>query len=111
MGSITKAKELILKTKKSSNRTKLNLNQCSLTDIEKDIPELFELENLDSLDLSNNKLKNISGLSKLKNLKVLNLACNNITDISELSKLLNLKVLHIYCNYITLKYSIINLVL
>ena len=57
--------------------------------------ELFELRNLKTLDLGNNKLKKIpNGLSKLQNLETLILRHNDLEELpEELFELKNLKIL------------------
>ncbi|MBR2678047.1 MAG: leucine-rich repeat domain-containing protein [Bacilli bacterium] len=60
----------------------LELNDKNLTD--NDTKELAMFENLSMLDLSNNKIKDISFLKDMKRLGSLNLANNEIEDITTL---------------------------
>ncbi|CAL5971258.1 Conserved_hypothetical protein [Hexamita inflata] len=59
------------------------------------------LTNLTELNLSENKILDISSISKLKNLKKLNLSVNFIDDISALSSLHDLTHLYLYQNKLT----------
>ena len=57
--------------------------------------------NIKELNLSVNKLTDISGIKLFKNLKGLYLYNNKVTDISVLKDLTKLKILYIYNNEIT----------
>ena len=74
---------------------KLDLSGLELTDI--DLKEIFKynIKNLTSLNLSGNKITDISPLSKLTSLEKLWLSKNNIEDITPLAKLTKLKELYI----------------
>lgn len=80
-----------------------NLHTLNLSDNKiSDISPLADLnENLTWLDLDNNEISNISPLSKLKNLNALTVSNNKILDISSLGNLKNLKSLYIYGNNIS----------
>ena len=72
---------------------------------EQDVLDYCQLNNLNSdniteLDLSNNRLTNISGIRHFKNLKILYLENNYITDISVLKDLENLENLDLSYNEI-----------
>lgn len=83
---------------------------------QKDMEELTELKvwssgvrylggleyaiNLESLDLYNNNIIDITEVSRLERLKYLNLSANNIKDISAISKLEKLERLDLYKNNI-----------
>lgn len=75
----------------STSLTKLKLSNEYLTD--EDIQQLSEFKNLMVLDLSSNKISDLTPLSQLTNLSVLNLTHNKIEDISPLSNLTNLTIL------------------
>jgi Leucine-rich repeat (LRR) protein len=87
------------------NLVKLNLSCNRIFDIS----PLESLTNLKHLDLSYNKgkigeyklISNISALSNLINLEYLNLSCAEITDISPLKNLVNLRILYIEDNKIS----------
>ncbi|MBD3341525.1 MAG: hypothetical protein GF353_20645 [Candidatus Lokiarchaeota archaeon] len=69
-----------------------------------DITGLFNLKHLNTLDLSNNRLKYIKNLSKLKNLQYLYLTNNRLDDpinLEYLKKIGSLKYLDIKGNRIT----------
>ncbi|CAL6109502.1 Conserved_hypothetical protein [Hexamita inflata] len=59
------------------------------------------LTNLTELNLSGNKISDISAISKLKNLKKVNLSINRIKDISALQSLPDLTHLHLTYNKLT----------
>ena len=75
----------------------LNLADCAL----EEIPNLTNLENLQALDLSHNKISHIVGLDKLTNLQSLNLRSNQLTCIEGLDKLTNLQSLNLWNNQLT----------
>jgi Leucine-rich repeat (LRR) protein len=64
---------------------------------------IYQLYSLQTLDLSNNKLAEIStSLGNLVNLRILRLPYNKLTEISaSLGNLVNLQTLHLYNNYLT----------
>lgn len=57
-------------------------------------------QQLEKLDLSHNKINNITPLKDLENLKNLNLAHNKITSIKEIEELKNIQELRLQDNYI-----------
>jgi Leucine-rich repeat (LRR) protein len=61
-----KAKQLIAQAK-AKKWTRLDLRHCGLTDLATQIPELFELTDLEELDLEFNQLHSLEGLSKTTN--------------------------------------------
>jgi len=70
----------------------------------KSIPlEIFTLDNLEHLELTNNEFQNLPcEISQLKNLKELNLSKNEITSLpKEIGQLKNLKTLYLKNNKIT----------
>jgi len=84
----------------------LSLNNLELkTFTEQDALDYCQISNLNpdnitELNLSDNKLTNISGINLFKNLKRLELQINKIKDISVLKDLNNLKVLSLGGNKI-----------
>jgi small GTP-binding protein len=106
--SIKRAKKLIAEAK-AKMLTSLYLGRCGLTDLEKEVPELFELEHLEELSLYDNKIADISALANLQNLQVLYLHDTNITDISALANLQNLCILNLSFTKLIDKQSIFNL--
>ncbi|MBV7272739.1 leucine-rich repeat domain-containing protein [Clostridium sp. PL3] len=83
------------------NLQKLNLGYTKV----KDIGVLNKLSNLQTLDLSNNQINNISdiinALKDLPNLKSINFNNNGIINIGELNKLTNLQTLNLNDNQIS----------
>ena len=75
----------------------LSLAECEL----EEIPNLTNLENLQALDLSHNKISHIVGLDKLTNLQSLDLRSNQLTRIEGLDKLTNLQSLDLRSNQLT----------
>ena len=77
------------------NLSKLNKLELNFNEINEIPDNLNKLQSLEILDLTGNKLSEISkGISELKNLKVLNLSINKINSIKEpLDKLINLETL------------------
>lgn len=74
------------------NLKELYLNQNSITSISSQ--EIRELKHLELLDLSENKLRNISALRHLKNLKLLDLSGQNtLQDITSLGSIRTLEYL------------------
>ena len=73
------------------NIIELNLSNNKLTDISG--VKLFK--NLENLYLSNNEIKDISVLKDLKNLKILHFFNNETTDISFIKNFINLEELSI----------------
>jgi internalin A len=97
------------KTKKTSEYSideKGNINGISiynfdLLEIPKAILENIEsLNYLISLNLSSNKISDISSLKDLQSIQKLDLGSNQVTDISILKHLYNLQILYIPTNYI-----------
>ena len=80
-----------------SNLTELNLSWNKITDI----TPLSALTNLTYLNLNYNQITDITGLSALTNLTYLSLSANPITDITGLSALTNLTYLDLSANQIT----------
>jgi small GTP-binding protein len=91
------AKQLIAQAK-AENWKRLDLGRCGLTDLEEQIPELFELTDLEELSLHNNQLTDVSGLSGLSALTTLYLNFNQLLDVSGLSGLSALTTLHLNFN-------------
>lgn len=100
-----KARRLIEK-EKNERTGKLNLGNCNLTDLEEEIPELFDLDWLEDLrfsDSNNPTTENILGeispqFRKFKNLKILHYNGSyhnewNITSINPLFELEKIEVL------------------
>ncbi|MCK4765446.1 MAG: leucine-rich repeat domain-containing protein [Candidatus Aminicenantes bacterium] len=79
---------------------KLATISWSITD---DIKKLDsdDLDNIASLDLSGNKIQDITALRELKNIQALDLSNNQITDITPLRDLKNLRVLDLSGNPIS----------
>ena len=75
----------------------LNLSEKGIFDIS----ALGELKNLIHLRLSGNNISDVSALGGLKNLTALHLNQNNISDISALGGLTNLKILELSFNDIS----------
>ncbi len=123
------AKQLIAQAK-AQKWTRLDLGNCELTDLDTQVPELFELIHLEVLVLSTNwyewneqeknwqkkesqntgkanKLNKLpQAMGRLKNLRVLILGGQwieswSITDLSPLSGLMNLTQLNLWQNQIT----------
>lgn len=63
-----------------------------------DISPIASLINLETINLSNNRIENLSPLSNLKKVKSLNLSSNSISDVSPLKKLVSLQTLVINNN-------------
>ena len=68
-----------------------------------DIEDISFLSNISviNLELSNNKIEDLTVLSTIKNLETLELNCNNIIDLNPLSKLENLTELNLNNNNIS----------
>ncbi len=81
---------------KLANLTFLDLSHNRITDIS----PLKKLTNLTSLDLNSNRVLDISWLTRLTNLTSLSLNTNRITSIKPLGELINLKTLSINSNKI-----------
>ncbi len=82
----------------STSLTKLKLSNEYLTD--EDIQQLSEFKNLMVLDLSSNKISDLTPLSQLTNLSELDLSYNKIENLTSLSQLTNLSVLNLTHNKI-----------
>ena len=76
--------------------THLNLSNNKI----RDISSLGELKNIQTLRLSENQISDISSLKKLKNIQELVLSSNQINDISPLRELKNIKTLDLCKNQI-----------
>ena len=72
----------------------LNLSDCGLSTIS----GLENAQNLVTLDLSNNTVRNLKPLAALMNLKTLDLNHNAVTGLNDLSTLNNLEILDISYN-------------
>ena len=90
-----KAKQLIVQTKVKKWK-RLNLSYCGLTNLATEVPELFELTDLEELYLNDNVVNNVNNLGNLKNLTKLNLRNNPLTDISPLACLMELQEFYYY---------------
>ncbi len=90
--------EEIERVKNNKNRTTLNLNNLNLIEIPK---EINELEHIITIDLRENKIKEIKNLDKLKNLEELYLNDNKISRIENLENLTKLKSLYLNKNEIS----------
>jgi Leucine-rich repeat (LRR) protein len=66
-----------------------------------DISALKELKNLTEIDLSGNQISDISAFKKLKNLTEIDLSSNEISDISALKELKNLTKIYLQSNKIS----------
>ncbi|PSB46542.1 leucine-rich repeat domain-containing protein [filamentous cyanobacterium Phorm 6] len=80
-----------------SSMTELDLSNNRISDIS----SLGSLTNLTTLQLRNNRISDISSLGSLTNLTTLSLYFNGITDISFLGSLINLTTLELSINQIT----------
>jgi internalin A len=80
-----------------SKDTDLDLSDLDLHIIPKEIGDLTHLL---SLNLSNNKIRDIQGLENLVNLEKLDLSRNNILQITGLKNLTKLKILRFWSNHI-----------
>jgi Leucine-rich repeat (LRR) protein len=77
---------------------RLNLSEQQLTEIPS---EVFNLTNLQELNISQNNLSELKGIEKLINLQILNIGMNDFEIFPlEITKLKNLKVLSIWWNKI-----------
>lgn len=74
----------------------LNLNHCSIVNLE----GIEYFKNLRKLDLSYNKISDVTPLTKLNHLDNLIIYNNNISDLSEVSKIASLRTLDISNNKI-----------
>ncbi|MHA1988177.1 MAG: leucine-rich repeat domain-containing protein [Promethearchaeota archaeon] len=81
-------------------RSLLEIDQRGIRDIT-EVIGLNQLQDLEELNLSKNKISEITGLENLRNLKKLNLSENQIKDINGLENLTNLRELDISYNKIT----------
>lgn len=89
-----KVKEIVA----DKSQTYLNLSNCEISDLKS--LELEKFENLESLNLANNQISDISSLSKLTTLRKLILNSNQIKDLSPISNLTNLNSLYLENNQI-----------
>lgn len=103
-----KAKQLIVQPKVKELK-RLNLSYCGLTNLATEVPELFELTDLEELHLNDNQLTEVSGLSRLNGLTNLNLQYNKLTDVSELTCLTNLTTLFLSDNVVNNVNNLVNL--
>ena len=74
----------------------LTLSDCGISTV----AGLENARNLETLDLSNNTIRNLSPLSSMQNLKTLNLNHNAVTNLADLSVLSNLEDLDVSYNSI-----------
>lgn len=74
-----------------------------------DISVIKNLENVDSIDLSGNKVRDLSPLANLTKLTSLNLGYNNISDVTPLQDLTQLEELELNDNSITDVYPLMTL--
>ncbi|CAL6040675.1 internalin [Hexamita inflata] len=79
---------------------------CLIYNKIKDISPIRTIKSLDTLNIGNNKIQDISPLNQLTNLKILKLFNNNISDISQIKDLRDLKELDVSFNQITSLHSI-----
>ena len=98
MPDLTQAKKLIKECQETQN-SYLYLGGCGITDLN-ELPELLECSHLESLDLFDNQISDISFLSNLTQLQELDLSNNQISNISCLSGLTRLKTLDLRHNKI-----------
>jgi len=80
-------------------RVRLEIVKRGMLDIA-EIIGLNEQIELNDLDLSHNKIKNLNGLENLVNLRILRLSSNQISEISGLERLVNLEELYLNENQI-----------
>jgi Leucine-rich repeat (LRR) protein len=66
---------------------------------------LNNLERLEVLDCSNNRLTELSDLSSLKNLRELSCYNNKLTELPDLINLSNLEILYCFNNNLPFKFS------
>jgi len=78
----------------ATNLTKLNVSKNKL----KDISVLSSLKKLKVFEAPYNKISSISVLSTLPELRRINIACNEIEDMSPIANLINLKSTVLKCN-------------
>ncbi len=89
--------EIINKAKRT-NAKEINLSNCGLTELPK---ELLELKNLTVLDLYHNELTDVSYIKELKKLIKLDLRRNKLTDVSYIKELKSLTTLYLANNKLT----------
>ncbi len=86
-----KARRLIQENKdryeNGEDARELDLSDCSLHDLKKQIPEIIECEWLIEIDLSNNKIRDIKILENLRGLKELSLSDSELSDLKFLENL------------------------
>jgi internalin A len=82
----------------NGNVIELVLSNCGITNIDRIISPLCELNKLRNLYLGNNKITDVTPLNKLKNLNILILEYNSISELSSLSGSDNLTYLHVGYN-------------
>ena len=99
MSSLTEARKQIKECRETQSPF-LGLNWCGISDLSQ-LPELSECTHLESLDLSDNRISDISFLSSLTGLQSLALSRNQISDISFLSSLTGLQSLTLSRNRIS----------
>lgn len=87
--------EKALRLIEGNNRTKKSKLDLSFDSFEEIPEELSQLTHLQTLDLSNSNISNISILQHLSNLQTLNLSSTNVTDISVLKNLFKIQNLYI----------------
>lgn len=94
---MTIAQALIAENKRTKD-TFLDLENCGLTELPK---ELFECVWLQSLSLNGNKLQDITGIQVLENLETLSIIANEITDLTPIQELIELRSLDVGVNNIS----------
>lgn len=80
--------------------TGITLKKEGLTNLEKDLPQLFELTQLTSINFVSNRIQDFSSLGKLPNLVRLDLRLNKIDRLDSLKDLTNLKSIILSSNKI-----------
>lgn len=80
-----------------------NLEQAIRTEIHKPTGDIYksDVENITSLEASNDGITNISGIENLNSLQQLNLSQNQITNTNALEELSNLRILNLSGNEIS----------
>jgi len=81
--------------------TGLGLPECNINDVQRIIDLLHQLTSLVHLNLSENRLRDVSPLSGLTSLEELSLHNNELTDVSPLAGLTLLKELYLFNNQLT----------
>jgi internalin A len=100
--SITEAKQRIITEAQENNSDLLDLSELNLSskDLEGLMPEIEKLENLTTLNLSDNKLTSVKSLKDLTNLTWLDLSFNKLRSVESLQGLKNLTEFDLRNNYL-----------